>query len=107
MIPAAPPRPLSRKRGKGDALPDRRGVLNAAVIPELVQPAGNPKLRIGADVAIEHFGVVADRSNGARRPVLGEAQRLAEVPLRSDQPLDRRLLRLQRIVDGLRTDAEL
>ena len=62
---------------------------------------------MGADVAVEHFGVIADRPDDAHGPVLGEAERLAEIPLRSDQPLDRRLLRLQRLVDGLRADAEL
>src|SRR6185437_17098991 len=67
---------------------DRRSVLNAAVVPELVQAARNPELRMGADIAVEHFAVVADRPNDAHPPVAGEAERLAEVALRPDQPLD-------------------
>src|SRR5271165_5296472 len=86
---------------------DRRGVLNAAVVPQFVESAGNPELRIDADVTVERFAVVADRPNYADGPVIGKAERLAEVPLRPDEPFGRGLLRLQRIINGFRSDAEL
>src|SRR6202789_4445180 len=60
-----------------------------------------------ADVAVEHFGVIADPSDDTHGPVAGEAEWLAEIAVRSHQPLDRGLLRLQRVIDCFRADAKL
>jgi len=62
---------------------------------------------MGADIAVKHLAIVADGPDRIRRPGAGEAERLAELAFGPDQPLDRRLLRLQRVVDRLRADDEL
>src|SRR6516225_1855829 len=41
--------------------PYRRGVLDAAGVPELVQAARDGEGRMDAEVAVERFAVVADR----------------------------------------------
>src|SRR5271166_1994094 len=86
---------------------DWRRVLYSAVVPEFVQAPRNAELRMGADVAVEDLAVIPLGADGVGRPGVGEAERLAEIALRADEPLDRWLLRLQRVVDRLRTDAEL
>src|SRR4051794_20914859 len=53
---------------------DRRRVLDPALVPELVQAAGDAELGAGADVAVERFAVIADRLYDARHPVLGKAE---------------------------------
>ena len=64
-----PTRPAFRREcGRGGGLSDRRGVQDAAVIPQFVQPARDRKLRVRADVAVEHFAVIADRPNGVGPP---------------------------------------
>ena len=58
---------------------DRRRVLNSALVPELVEPARDPELGAGADVTIEGLAVIADRLDDPRHPILGHAERLAEI----------------------------
>src|SRR5205085_11069360 len=57
----------------------RRRVLNSALVPELVEPAGNPQLGAGADVTVKRFAVIADRFDDPRHPILGETELFAEV----------------------------
>src|SRR5512139_526521 len=55
-----------------------RGVHESAVQPEAVEAAIDPESAGLADVALVHLAVVADRHDGAGRPVTGQAQRHAE-----------------------------
>src|ERR1700753_1650335 len=54
--------------------PDRRRVLDAAGIPQLVQPARNVQPRLGADIALIDLAVIADMLDDAHRPVLAEPE---------------------------------
>src|SRR5947199_6689709 len=89
------------------SLPDRRGVQNAAGVPQLIQTARNAELRAGADVALIDLAVVADVADDARRPVLGEAELLAVFAFGADEAHDVRLLGFQRVADVLGVDSEL
>src|SRR4029077_2160789 len=84
-----------------------RGVLDAAIAPERVQPARNLQFRFGADIALVNLAVVADMADDAGGPIPGQAEILAVGAFSADQPHHVRLLRLQRLVDVLRGDAEL
>src|SRR6185312_2536490 len=86
--------------------PDRRCVLDAAGVPELVEAARNPELRSAADIAIIDFTVIADMADDARGPIPGQAEVFAIGAFGSNQPHHIRLLRFQRFVDVLRCDAE-
>src|SRR5579872_6086358 len=88
-------------------LPDRRGVLDAAGAPELVEPARNVQLRSAADIALVDFAVIADMPDDADGPILGQPEILAVGAFGADQTHHVRLLRFQRLVDVLRVDAEL
>src|SRR5215467_8012850 len=48
---------------------DRRSVLQAALVPELVQPAGKAQRRLQADIALEAFAVIADILDDVVGPV--------------------------------------
>src|SRR5438132_11990105 len=78
------------------ASPDRRRVLNATLTPQPVDAAADAEPRAGPDVALEDFTIVADMLDDAHRPVLGQAELLAEIALGPDQPLDLRHVRFQR-----------
>ena len=60
--------------------PDRRRVLDAALGPEPVEPAGDAELGGGPDIALEHLAVVADVPDDADHPILGQPDLLAIVP---------------------------
>src|SRR3978361_707412 len=87
--------------------PDRRCVLYAAGVPELVQATWNLQLGFGADIALVDFAVIADMADDARGPVLGETELLAVIAFGADQPHHVGLLRLQRLVAVLGGDTEL
>src|ERR1700694_1197933 len=86
--------------------PYRRGVLDAAGAPELVQSAGNAEFRSRADIALVDLAVIADVADDADSPIPGQAEFLAIGAFGADQPHDIGLLRFQRLVDILRGDAE-
>src|SRR5260221_14738753 len=60
--------PNCRSLENSAVLPDRRRVLDAARIPELIQAAWNPELRAGANVALIDFAVISDVADDARCP---------------------------------------
>jgi hypothetical protein len=59
--------------------PYRRRVLDAAFVPQLVEPAGDGERRLCAEVALEHLPVIADSPDDVRRPCVGEPDLLAEI----------------------------
>src|ERR1700721_4201096 len=87
------------------ASPDRRRVLDAAGVPELIESARNPELRSAADIALIDFAVIADMPDDARGPVLGQAEVLAIGAFGSDHAHHVRLLRFQRLVAVFRGNA--
>src|SRR6185437_1691499 len=60
---------------------DRRGVLQAALVPQGVQAAADLDRRAHADIALEDLSIVADRLDDAIGPIIGEAKPLAEPAL--------------------------
>src|SRR5271165_3989048 len=87
--------------------PDRRGVLYAAGVPQLVEPARNGEPRFRPEIAVEHLPVIADRADDVGGPGVGQPHLFAEAPRRPDEAHDFGLLRLQRLPDGFRADAQL
>src|SRR5439155_4607854 len=86
---------------------DRRRVLNAALVPELIEAAGNSELGAGTDVAIERFAVIADRLDDADHPILGQAELLTEIAVGAEHPLELRLVRrFRQVIDVLLGDAK-
>src|SRR3569623_2327835 len=55
------------------SLTDRRRVLDAARIPELVEAARNAELGAETDIALISLAIVADVAANSCRPVVGEA----------------------------------
>src|SRR6188474_1113934 len=100
------PAPSGASRNDSGGLPNRRGVLDAAVAPERVQAARDLQLGFGADIAVVDLAVIADMADDAGGPVLGEAEVLAIGAFGADQPHHVGLFRLQRLVDVLGGDAE-
>src|SRR5262249_12728476 len=82
-------------------------VLDAALGPQLVQPAVDLERRAHADVALKRFAVVADLLDDVNGPILGQAELLTVVAFSSDETLDLRVWRLHRLVEGLRGNAKL
>src|ERR1700730_14133886 len=91
---------------RGPRSADRRRVLNPALVPELVEPTGNPEFRAGADVTIEGFAVIADRLDDPRYPILGEAELFAEIAIGAEHALELRLVRFGHVIDVLLGNAE-
>src|SRR6185437_5050767 len=87
--------------------PNRRCVLDPAVIPELVQAARDLQLGAFADIAVIDFAVIADMLDDAHGPVLGKAEVHAIGAFVADKAHHVGLFRLHRLVDVLRGDAEL
>src|SRR4051812_11771591 len=85
---------------------DWRRVLNSALVPELVEPAGNSELGARADVAVERFAVIADRFHDPRHPVLGKAELFAEIAVGAKGPLELGLVGFGHLVDVLLGNAE-
>src|SRR3984893_18684755 len=90
-----------------ETLPYRRRVLNPAGAPELVEAARNFQLRFRSDIAVVDFAVIADVADDAHGPVLGQPKLLAVIAFGADQPHHVGILRLQRLVDVFRVNAEL
>src|SRR5690348_11151987 len=94
--------PITSTRG----LADRRGVLDTAHGPQVIEPARDAERRFGADVALEYLAVIADVADNPGRPILGQPDLLPEVAVRADQPLDLRLVRVQGAIDGPGADPQ-
>src|SRR5208337_2581934 len=101
------PNSAFRPARRPSAVPDRRRVLDAAGVPQLIEPARDGERRFRAEIALERVPVVADRADDVRRPGILEADLFAEISRRPDEPHDLGLLRSQRLADRLRADAEL
>ena len=71
-----------------------------------LRPRGIFSFDSAADIALVDFAVIADVADDARGPVLGQAELLAVGAFGADQPHHVGLLRLQRLIDVLRGDAE-
>src|SRR5690242_21840801 len=89
------------------ALPDRHGVLQAAVLPQRIQAALDLERRPHADVALEALAVIADLLDDVVGPLLVDAERLAHPGRHAEQTLDAGIVALQHFVDVLRGDAVL
>src|SRR5262245_48033695 len=74
-------------------LPDRRRILDAALGPQPVDAAADAELRPRPHVAVEHLAVIADLLDDAHRPILGQAELLAEIAFDAKEPPDLRLIR--------------
>ena len=59
---------FTRSAATEPVLANRRGVHDAALVPEVVHAARQAQRRLRADVALEDLAVVADRLDGAVRP---------------------------------------
>jgi hypothetical protein len=62
--------------------------LNSALGPERIQSARDAEPGLRTDVPFIDLSVIADRADGARGPVLGNAQLLAKFAFGADQPPD-------------------
>src|ERR1700709_1150037 len=80
---------------------DRRRVLNSALVPELIEAAGNAELRTSADVAVESFAIIADRLHDPGHPILGDTELFAEIAVGAEYPLELRLVRFGHLIDIL------
>src|SRR3984885_965836 len=78
---------------------DRRSVLDAALVPKLIEAAGDLQRRTGADVAIEGFAVVADRLDDPDHPILGQAELFAEIAVCPERALLFRFVGFRHLVD--------
>src|SRR5690606_29997859 len=84
-------RPRERPTPAAPSSADRRRVHQPAIAPLRVLPACDADR---SDVALVHFAVVADRLDGTRKPVVVQAEPLADVARAAEQPLHRGLLAL-------------
>ena len=71
-----------------------------------LRPRGMPSFELDAEVALIDLGIVADGLDRAERPVVIEAEHLAEAALGAGEAAHVGLLRGQRLVDVRRRDAE-
>src|SRR5678816_4150247 len=86
---------------------DRRGVLQAALRPELVHAAVDLEQRVRTDMLVVALAVVTDLLDDVVDPLLVDPERLAHARRDAEDALDRRILALQHLVDVLRRDAVL
>src|SRR5215213_956758 len=86
---------------------DRRRVLQAALCPERILAALDLERRALADVLLEDLAVVPDMLDDAERPVVRQADGLAELALRSEHALDLGVVVLGHLVDVRLGDTEL
>src|SRR5215218_7858164 len=77
-----------RERRGHPALPDRRGVLEAALGPQLVQAAVDLEGRLRAEVAVEALAVVTDLLDDGVDPLLVDPQGLAHAWCHAKDALD-------------------
>src|SRR5216684_4582896 len=87
--------------------PDRRRVLEPAFRPQCVEAAGDLQGRSLADIALEHFTIVADVLDDAHGPVLGEAELFAVIAFRAHHALHVGRSGGQRLIDRLLANAQL
>src|SRR3979409_1289228 len=85
---------------------DRRRVLETALVPELVEAAGNSELGAGADIAIKALAVIADGLHDPHHPILGQAELFAEIAVAPQYPFQLRVVRFHLLVDVLLGNAE-
>src|SRR6476620_11794063 len=85
---------------------DRRRVLDSALVPKLIEAAGDRELRTGADVTVENLAVITDRLHDPGHPVLGDAELLAEIAIGTEYSFELRLIRFRHLIDVLLGDAE-
>ena len=65
--------------------PHGKPVLQTALGPQGVQSARNLQRRALPDIPLEDFAVIADRLYDPVRPIIGEAERLPELALDTEQ----------------------
>src|SRR4029450_10535132 len=82
-------------------LPNRRGVLQAALGPELVQATVDLEQGVLADIAVEALAVVTDLLDDVVDPLLVDAERLAHARRDTEDALDGGILALQHLIDVL------
>src|SRR5215218_9054280 len=73
---------------------DWDSILQSAVRPERVKAALDLERRTLADVALEDLAVVAHVLDDPHHPVVRQADGFAEFPLRAEETLDLRVVRL-------------
>src|ERR1043166_67220 len=73
--------------GFGRGLADRRGVLQAALVPQAVHAARDLERRALPDVLLEHLAVIPDVLDDAVGPVLGKTELLAVIAFGAEQAL--------------------
>src|SRR5215207_11420007 len=96
--------PTSRR---DDGSADRRGVQDAARVPELVEPARDAERGAIADVALVDLAIIADMANDPKRPVPRQSEPLAVFALGADETHHLGLFRSHRLVDVGGIDTEL
>src|SRR5712692_4474933 len=84
--------------------PDGRRDEDAAILPEAVDAALDPK---GQKVALEGFGVIADLPDDVECPSVVEPEHLAEIPAAADKALDRGIGLVRSLGDIPRGQAKL
>src|SRR5688572_27117604 len=95
------------KEEAAPSLPDRRGVLQAALGPQLVQAAVDLERRLRAEVAVEALAVVTDLLDDGVDPLLVDPQRLAHAGRDAEDALDGGVVALKHLVDVLGIDTVL
>src|SRR5260370_18269024 len=79
--------------------PDRRRVLEPALRPQCVDAAGDLQGRSQADIALEHFTIIAHVLDDAHGPVLGKAYLLPVIAFGAHQALPAGRGGVPRLVD--------
>src|SRR6187455_1011102 len=80
------------------ASPDRRGILQTALRPKLVEAALDLERRALADIALEALAVVADLLDDVVDPLLVDTGRLAHAGRDAQDTLDAGVIALQHLV---------
>src|SRR4051812_18743637 len=80
---------------------DRRRVLEAALVPEIVETPADTKRRACADVGGEHFAVIADGLHDTHHPVLAQAELFTEIAVGAEYALQLRIVLFPLLVDVL------
>src|SRR6516162_1076511 len=86
---------------------DRRSVLDSALVPEIVEPAGKRQLRARANITVKSLAVIADRLDDPTEPILGQPELLAKIAVRAKGSFQIRFVRFRHLVDVLLGDAKL
>ena len=91
----------------GADLLKRRRVHQAAVGPQGIQPAFDFEWRVDADIALEHFTVVADHFDDVVGPLLVQAEGFAVAGAHAEETLDFGVFAVQHLIDVFGGDAEV